>query len=207
MIMKIFTLLSALFIALPAFAGEAKTLFDGKTTAGWTDNKGGAPKWVVKDGTLSGKKKSGYIWTAERYGDFKLTLEFKTSGNSGVFFRCDNPKNPVQTGIEIQVNKPGDPSKHSVGSIYDLVAPSKNAGLEGWNKLEITAKGKDIKVVLNGEAICSMDLDQWTKPRKNPDGSKNKYKKALRDFKREGHIGFQDHGASVSYRNITIEKL
>jgi len=136
-----------------------------------------------------------------------LTLEFKTGGNSGVFIRCDNPKNPVQTGIEIQVNKPGGPNKHSVGALYDLVAPSKNTGKDGWNKLKVTAKGKDLSVELNGEAICSMDLDLWTEPKKNPDGSKNKFKAALKDFKREGHIGFQDHGANVAYRNIVVEML
>ena len=197
-------------LTLTAFslAGEkAKPLFNGKDLSGWQDRDGKASKWVVTDGALSGKKKSGDIWSKERFGDFILSLEYKTSGNSGVFFRTDNPKSPVQTGIEIQVNKPGGPNKHSVGAIYDLVAPKKNKSTDGWNKMEITAKGNMISVKLNGEVISEMDLDKWTTPGKNPDGSKNKFRAALKDFKREGHIGFQDHGASVAYRNITIQKL
>ena len=60
---------------------------------------------------------------------------------------------------------------------------------------------------INGEKITEMDLDQWTQPGQNPDGSKNKFRTALKDFKREGHIGFQDHGANVWYRNIRIKPL
>lgn len=186
---------------------DAKALFNGKDLTGWQNRDGNASNWVVVDGNLQGKRKSGDIWSKERFGDFVLSLEFKTSGNSGVFFRTDNPKNPVQTGIEIQVNKPGGPNKHSVGAIYDLVAPKKNNATNGWNKMEITAKDNIISVKLNGETISEMDLDKWKTPGKNPDGSKNKFKTALKEFKRDGHIGFQDHGAAVAYRNITIKKL
>ena len=206
-LMKTLTLIASLTLVTPAVAGDPKPLFDGKSTAGWTNRDGGESKWSATDGTLSRTAKVGDVWSKGRYGDFVLSLEFNTKGNSGVFIRTDNPKNPVQTGIEIQVNKPGGPGKHSVGALYDLVAPSKNAATEGWNKLEVTAKGNMISVVLNGEKICEMDLDKWTTPNKNPDGSKNKFKTALKDFKREGHIGFQDHGADVSYRNITIREL
>jgi hypothetical protein len=41
----------------------------------------------------------------------------------------------------------------------------------------------------------------------NPDGSRNKFRTALKDFKREGYIGFQDHGAAVAYRNVKIKVL
>lgn len=183
-------------------------LFNGKDLAGWTDAGGGTTKWTVADGAMTGQKGSGDIWTKARWSDFVLELEFKTTGNSGVFFRTDNPKDNVQTGIEIQVENPGGPDKHSVGAIYDLVPPTKNnARRDAWNQYVITARGPIITVELNGEKINEMNLDQWTTAGKNPDGSDNKYRTALKNFKREGHIGFQDHGHKVWYRNVRIRPL
>lgn len=189
-------------------AGAAVSLFNGKDLTGWTDAAGGPSKWAVEDGTMTGQKGSGDIWTKARYANFVLEVEFKTTGNSGVFFRTADPKDNVQTGIEIQVDNPGGPDKHSVGAIYDLVPPVKNAGKkDDWNKYVITANGPNITVELNGEKVSSMNLDQWTQAGRNPDGSGNKYQKALRDWKREGHIGFQDHGHKVWYRHVTIKPL
>ena len=202
------TLITLITLSGISFADHhSKSLFNGKDLTGWQDRDGKSSKWEAVNGTLQGQKKTGDIWSKERFGDFVLSLEFKTTGNSGIFFRTDNPKSPVQTGIEIQVEKPNGPTKHSVGTIYDLVAPKKNNATKGWNKVKITAKDNMITVEMNGEVINGMDLNKWTKPNKNPDGSKNKYKTALKDFKREGHIGFQDHGHLVSYRNIKIKKL
>ena len=151
------------------------------------------------------------IWTKERFGNFVLDLEFKTEGNSGVFFRTDDPKDCVQTGFEMQVYKTAKtPNKHSCGALYDAQAPSEEMAKDGqWNHVTITAIDSKIKIVLNGEQIINMDLNRWTEPGRNPDKekSKNKFRTALKDFKREGHVGLQDHGANVWYRKVRIKPL
>ncbi len=87
------------------------------------------------------KRQAGDIWTKDRFGDFVLDLEFKTTGNSGVFIRTDQPTDNVQTGIEIQVDNPSDQlGKHICGAVYDCLAPSKNAAKKDeWNRMVITA--------------------------------------------------------------------
>jgi hypothetical protein len=196
-------------------AGRAKggweILFDGSDLSKWQNGNGGKPNagWVIENGVLARKSNADMIWTKERFGDFVLDLEFKTEGNSGIFFRTDNPKDCVQTGIEMPVYKHVDKlGKHSCGAVYDALAPSKEVTKDGqWNHVTITAKDNKIGIVLNGAQIIDMDLNRWTEPSKNPDGSKNKFSTAMKDFKREGHIGFQDHGSNVWFRNVRIKQL
>jgi len=213
---KLLTAIVVLTVVLVATAqsraqSDWRPLFNGKDLAGWQNAAGQAPGagWKVVDGTMVREAASGDIWTKDRFGDFVLDVEFKTEGNSGIFIRTDNCKDNVQTGIEIQVDNPSKvPSKHSVGAVYDCLAPTKEMTKAGeWNHVVITAVKNRIAVVMNGEQIVDMDLDRWVDAGKNPDGTPNKFRTALKDFKREGHIGFQDHGAKVSYRNVRIKAL
>ncbi len=199
----------AALVSLAACAAEPKAmdLFNGKDLSGW---KG---KWVVEDAALAWKQGAGDIWTEEKYGDFVLDFEYKVAKgtNSGVFIRTGNPRDNVQTGLEIQIfdSFGKQPGKHSCGALYDALAASTNAEKPAgeWNRMVIMAKGPKLDIQLNGAKILEADLDKWMEPEKNPDGSKNKFKKALKDFPREGYIGFQDHGGAVWYRNIRITKL
>ncbi|MFW6162596.1 MAG: 3-keto-disaccharide hydrolase [Planctomycetota bacterium] len=209
-------------VAIVALAFLAAPLATAADDDGWTwllkneEDLGhwrdGGKKWLVEDGVLTWQKGCGYIWTKESYDDFVLDLEVKVSKgcNSGIFIRSD-PRNAVQGGIEVQVldSHGKRPNKHTFGAIYDALAPSKEATKPAgeWNHVTITCDDNVIQVVVNGEQIIDMDLDKWTEPRKNPDGSKNKFKKPLKDFAREGHIGFQDHGKPVWYRNVRIKEL
>jgi sugar phosphate isomerase/epimerase/HEAT repeat protein len=189
--------------------GAWRVLFNMRDLAAW-QNAGGQPpaaSWRIEDECLALRGQGGDIWTRERFGDFVLDLEYDTTGNSGLFFRTDNPKDPVQTGLEMQVDKAETAGIHGVGALYDLLAPAAQAARPGWNHVTLGVKGSLVVIVLNDQPIVQADLESWTTPAQNPDGAKNKFKTALRDFKREGHIGFQDHGAAVRYRNLRIRRL
>ena len=196
------------------------SLFNGKDLSGWLC--GPDKSWVVQDGMIAMEREFDgrehnldYLWTKEAYGDFILQLEFKVPerANSGVFLRTSDLKDPVFTGIEVQVSNSFGREQWSkgncAGAIYDCLSPTKNTVKKPgqWNTYRIMCDDNKIVVVLNGEQIINMDLDKWTEPNKNPDGTKNKFGTALKDFARVGHIGLQDHGRPVWYRNIRIKRL
>jgi hypothetical protein len=189
-----------------------KPLFNGKDLAGWTTNV--TNTWVVADGVLTWKESAVDLWTVEQFGDFVLDLEFKCSPgcNSGVFIRTADPKDNVQTGLEIQLWDSFGVSKlekHHCAALYDAQAPSANAERKPgeWNRLTITAQGSRIQVTLNDQLVNDFDLDRWTEAGKNPDGTSNKFKRPLKDFPRRGHVGLQDHHKAVWFRNVRIREL
>jgi Domain of Unknown Function (DUF1080) len=210
---------------------EWTSLFDGKTTTGWhtygKDAVGEA--WKVVDGTLmldpSIKegwqiKGGGDIVSNESYGDFHLQLEWKISknGNSGIiFFVQDEPKkyNYIwYTGPEMQVldndgHADGKIIKHRAGNLYDLVA-----GVEGavkpvgeWNLVDIINEKGTLTLKLNGITTVTTTLgdDSWKELIKNSKFSKGESPDFGKVF--TGHIGLQDHGNQVWYRNIRIQRL
>jgi hypothetical protein len=169
--------------------------------------------WTFKDGelTLMPKKDNSDLWTKATYGDFILDLEFKLEKgtNSGIFIRSKDHN--WLPWVEVQVaDTHGQPiSKHICGGIYDIKEPMVNAVKPAgqWNRLTIAARDSKICAVMNDQPILDVNLDNWTEPHKNPDGTDNKFNIAYKDLPREGLIGFQDHGNKVWYRNIRIKKL
>jgi len=166
--------------------------------------------WTYEDGVLTANGDSN-IWTKEKYGDFILDLEFKLceNANSGVFVRTANIKN-VLSGIELQIHENTDGTAFGAcGCIYDCLVPKqqmvKKAGL--WNHYTIACQDNKIYVVFNGEQIIDMDLNEWSQAGENPDGTPNKFKKALKDYARSGYIGLQYHGSPIWFRNIKIKVL
>jgi hypothetical protein len=194
---------------------------DPPDTTGWKDliapdlsNTVAPGKWELKDGVLVAKDHDT-LWTKDSYGDFILDLDFKVEkeSNSGIFLRSGNIKD-VLSALEIQVHDSADGSKYGmVAAIYDAMPPSKSMAkpVGEWNHFTITCKGPLVSVVFNGEEVINADLDKWSEAVKNPDGTPNKFKKALKDYARTGPIGLQGlHGkaqAPVYYRNLKIKAL
>jgi hypothetical protein len=192
-------------------AATEVVLFDGSNFDAWQMDKPNG--WKLEGDTMT-LGEGGYIWTKERFGNFVLDVEFRISKdcNSGVFFRTGDIKDPVQTGMEMQVYDTASHTemvKNDSGALYDLVAPSVNTMKPAgeWNRAMITCHDSHVTIELNGTRIVSADLNTWTTPHKNPDGSENKFNLALKDFPREGHIGFQDHGHPVWFRNVKLKKM
>ena len=173
--------------------------------------------WTMTDGVLaSASQNNKNIWTKETYTDFVLDLEFKVAKdtNSGVIYHATTIKgwDWVQQAFEVQIaDSYGKEITRTgtTGAIFDALAPTANTmkPVGQWNHMNITVKGSVTKVVLNGTEVTNMDVNLWDTANKNPDGSKNKYKKPLKDFPRSGVIGLQDHGYPVWYRNIKIRNL
>jgi hypothetical protein len=188
-----------------------KLLFNGKDNTGWRCNNGKKIATKVEDGCLLPYKSGGYLVIYEKpFGDFVLKCDVKMDPkcNSGVFFRVGEPKDPVQTGFEIQVASEIGTGKHDFGSLYDLVGPKHTPHLSGdWNSITVTCKGPHVSASVNGEKLVEINCDEWTTPHRSLDGQRNKFRRAIKDFPRQGYIGFQDHNHPVWFKNVKILEL
>jgi hypothetical protein len=170
--------------------------------------------WTVENGMLVAKNHET-LWTKKSYANFILDLEFKVAkeSNSGVFLRSGDTKS-VLAALEIQVHENQDSAHYGmVGAIYNAQPPAKPMAkpVGEWNRFTITCQDSRVSLVFNGEEVWNVDLNNWQEPKKNPDGTPNKFAKALKDFSRNGPLGLQGlHGkahAPVWYRNIRIKEL
>jgi hypothetical protein len=173
-----------------------------------------AGDWIWENGALVAKDRTT-LWTKKSYANFVLDLEFKVAkeSNSGVFLRSGDIKS-VLAALEIQVHERQDGAHYGmVGAIYNAQPPAKEMAkpVGEWNRFTITCRGPHVALIFNGEEVWSVNLDDWKEPRKNPDGTPNKFAQALKDFSRSGPIGLQGlHGkaqAPVWYRNLRIKEL
>lgn len=168
------------------------------------------------DGVLApqpaGGRKPGDLWTKELYGDFVLSLDFRAqeNANSGVFLRGTDIVNWLQNSIEIQILQ-GESHRliNATGAVYDVAAPTRAVPITPgeWYRYVITARGSKLTVTLNGEELTKADLDQWTRPGFNPDGTPNKFTKAYKDMARVGRIGLQYHDTPIEFRHLLVERI
>jgi hypothetical protein len=188
-------------------------LFDGETLDGWSAT-GDPGAWLVDDGHLHCTGDSGgMLYSHDTYEDFDLHVEYRTEAdvNSGVFFRWSDLDDPVHTGLEVQIldthGTPDDElTDHDCGALYDLVEPATQAAKPAgeWNTLELTCVGPTIQETLNGERVLDVDIDRWVRPGENPDGTENKFDCAWATMPRRGHLGLQDHGGRIWFRNLRV---
>lgn len=194
------------------------TLFDGSSLSQWrgygrTDIP--AP-WILENGqiVLTGRG-GGDLITRETFADFELELEWQISavGNSGIFFLADESDLPIYVHApEIQIlddarHPDNKQANRRSGSLYDMVAaPATSQRPAGdWNQIRIRHQAGQLQSWQNGEATVDVVIgsSQWNEL---VVGSKFATWKGFGGVQ-EGHIGLQDHGDRVAFRNIRIRRL
>ncbi len=186
---------------------QMSSMYDSVT--GWTNlidgNKGldnfnrvGDANWRAEDGAIvADKGKGGFLVTKKSYKDFQLKVDFWAdhTTNSGIFMRCQDPnKITDKSCYEANIFDMRADQTYATGGIVNFakVASSQKAGGK-WNTYEITAKGTQVTVVLNGVRTATLDHSQFA----------------------QGPIALQfgnrppkgDPGGAIKWRKVQIKEL
>jgi Domain of Unknown Function (DUF1080) len=177
--------------------------------------------WSWEDSVLSPKDKDEVIWTKKEYENFILDLDFdlEPGANSGVLIYSSDTNNWIPNTLEIQVLDDPDPKWAKIppnwkcGGIFGhsvpLKSPTRKAG--EWNHMTITAHGPSIRVVINGELVTDINMQNWKSGNKGPDGTDivSFEPHPLAEMATKGHIGLQGaHGGiPTHFRNLKIRSI
>ncbi|MBL7186886.1 MAG: DUF1080 domain-containing protein [Phycisphaerae bacterium] len=196
---------------------NAVVLFDGKNFDQWEPAKKmpGVQKiqWLLENGAMEVKPRTGSIITKKKFGDVKLHLEFRTPfmpdargqgrGNSGVY---------LQGRYEVQIlDSYGLQGKdNECGGIYKVGKPLVNmcAPPTQWQTYDITFRAPRFKD--NGEKIQGALLRVLHNGVLIQDEAEAKGPTTAAPDNTEtgpGGIYLQDHGNPVQYRNIWLVEL
>ncbi|MCD6049815.1 MAG: hypothetical protein K0Q55_1218 [Verrucomicrobia bacterium] len=185
-----------------------KPIFSGQDFTGWL---GPVENYEIKDSAVYCKPgKGGTIYFNEDTKDFVARVEFQLppGGNNGLALRYPGQGDTAYVGLcELQVLDTEhekyaklDP-RQAHGSAYGIAAAHRGyLRPQGeWNFQEVTVKGSNLKVELNGSVILDTDLSKITEYMANkPHPGKDRT---------NGFFGFAGHNDAVGFRNVFLKHL
>jgi hypothetical protein len=167
------------------------TLLDGEHLGDW--HRVGETNWRLEEGAVVAdnrtSKNAAYLVSKMPYKDFQLHVEFWASddANSGIFLRCSNPESlGASTCYEVNIYDQRKDPTYGTGAIVNFVEvnPMPKAGGK-WNTYEITAKGRHLVVVLNGQKTADFRNGLFS----------------------EGPIALQHGSGVMKFRKVAIKPL
>ncbi len=210
-------------------AAGFKSIFNGKNFDGWTIEEKAAVKNApavkspadvveIKDGTIVWRAgRGGTPYWNQELGDFQARLMFKLppGGNNGLAIRYPGKGNAAYDGVtELQIidenyyaarkqpEKKLDPRQYH-GSAYGMVPAARGylRPTDQWNFQEVTVKGSQLRVELNGSVILDTDVakvDLATVMGKTAHPGKDR---------RTGYLGLAGHNDPVEFQDLSITRL
>lgn len=196
---------------------DAHVLFDGSDLSQWRSADGGPAKWVVRDGYLESVPDSGYLFSADGFGDIQLHLEWASPsppqgrsqqrGNSGLF---------LMSMYELQVLDSYRSETYPDGqaaAIYGQFPPLVNACLPPgeWQSYDVVFRRPRFNqqgnllsparlTLLHNGVLVQENRELW--------GPTSWLKhRPYQPHPDRLPLGLQDHGNPVRYRNIWLREL
>ena len=192
-------------------------LFDGHTLDGWRGyNRDDLPGgWGVENGMLARTGEGGDIVTDREFADFELSVEWKLEpgGNSGIFYRAAEGEEWIyHSAPEMQIldderHPDGQNPLTSAGANYGLNAAPRGVvrPVGEWNESRVVVEGSHVEHWLNGTRVVEYVLggEEWeARVADSKFVEWPAYGRAT-----TGHIGLQDHGDPVWYRNLKVREI
>jgi hypothetical protein len=206
-------LAGALWVGTPLLlaAQQATELFNGRDLDGWTyhladPNVPMDDVWSVNDGVLVCKgQPAGYLLTKKNdFESYVLTLQWRwpeKGGNNGVLVHVTKPGElgvwPKSLEVQLASGDAGDfwvigttieierPEGRIDGRRHLNLSDGDEKPLGEWNHMEITCRGDEVLVKVNGKLVNHAANVSQTR----------------------GAIALQSEGTPIEYRNIRLKKL
>ena len=132
-------------------------------------NQVGTANWRAEGGAIvadKGKGNANYLVSKKSYKDFQIRAEFWAdhTTNSGIYIRAGDPvKIVTKNAYEVNIYDQRPGQEYATGGIVNFAKVSAVHKAGGkWNTLEITAKGSQLTVVLNG--VKTVDVQDSSFP-------------------------------------------
>ena len=211
--MKLITLLAAaglvlgaLTLTLTAADPEPgfKSLFDGKTFAGWKMADENTNTWKIEDGAFvahGNRCHLFYVGDEQPFTNFELKVDVMTKpgANGGIYFHTKYQATSwPKYGFETQVNNSGGDWRRTA-SLYSVKDNKEKVAEDGkWWTHHIIVQGKRVIVKVDGKVVTDYT---------EPEGTQ-----AGKDFTRvfdKGTFAFQAHDPKsiVHYKNVQVKRL
>ena len=193
-------------------------LFNGKDFSGWRNFKKDSvdPKWKIDNGAMMlSEGGAGDLISENSYKNFVMQIDWKISegGNSGIFVLADEKGQFIFSHApEIQIldNEKAHDNKidsHLAGSLYDMIAVHNSAFKPAgeWNHVVISLQDNLLQVTQNDVITTNIVIGSSTWNNLVKSSKFNGWDGFAKN--QTGHIGLQDHGDVVWFKNIKIKEL